>query len=93
MTSSFFHFRVLFAALITLLSQVKTYPYFQFSIPNGDRVPHPCPSQFLWKGVGHYRSDGGGPRNAFGQDFYDNGLVSSQMFVCFPSKIQYVVIN
>ena len=69
--------RVLFAALGTILvTEVKTYPYFRFSIPNGDKVPHPCPSQFLWKGVGHYRRDGGGPRNAFGQDFYDNGYVS-----------------
>ena len=52
-----------------------TYPMFKEELPNGDHVPHPCKPNFLWHGVGHLISQGGGPRNPFGEDFANNGNV------------------
>ena len=52
-----------------------TYPMFKSELPNGDQVPHPCKPNFLWHGVGHLNSKGGGPRNSFGVDFANNGNV------------------
>ncbi|XP_046576525.1 tyramine beta-hydroxylase-like [Haliotis rubra] len=45
------------------------YRHYQDDLPNGDAVPHPCKTNFLWRGVGHKNPQGGGDRNPFGLDF------------------------
>ena len=48
---------------------VFSYHTFQAHIPNGDKVPNPCPGAGpgdIWRGVGHYHIGGGGRRNPFG---------------------------
>ena len=49
---------------------VSTYPIYVASIPNGDKVTYKGSSVAA---VGHTAADGGGPRNAFGNDFNSNG--------------------
>ncbi|CAL1534136.1 unnamed protein product [Lymnaea stagnalis] len=57
---------VIFAAVATT---VLAFPSFRTRIPNGDKVPNPCPGGGTWQGVGHLNSTGGGPLNPFGVDF------------------------
>ena len=45
-------------------------------IPNGLVVPHPCRPAAIWRGVGHKNVLGGGARNPFGGDFFENDGVS-----------------
>ncbi|XP_046561236.1 uncharacterized protein LOC124270242 [Haliotis rubra] len=52
-----------------LVATTSAYRFYQDEIPNGDHVPHPCKANYLWWGVGHDNSLGGGPRNPFGRDF------------------------
>ena len=52
---------------------VSAYKPFQERIPNGERVPNPCSRDKSWGGVGHTNPLGGGPRNAFGRKFADEG--------------------
>ncbi|KAK3607131.1 hypothetical protein CHS0354_036073 [Potamilus streckersoni] len=49
------------------------YSQYQLQIPNAETVPHPCKPNYMWKGVGHQRSNGGGERNPFGRAFYAAG--------------------
>ena len=58
-----------------IFSKSYGYKYFQEEIPNGDRIPHPCKPNYIWHGVGHKNSQGGGDRNQFGIDFDQNGKV------------------
>ena len=51
---------------------------FRLRLPNGMLVPHPCGPAYVWRGVGHDSRLGGGPRNQFGLDFKDAGLVSDK---------------
>ncbi|CAH1796343.1 unnamed protein product [Owenia fusiformis] len=51
------------------------FKYFQDKIPNGNKIPHPCKPNYVWQGVGHKNSMGGGERNAFGLAFAANGKV------------------
>ncbi|XP_013085977.2 temptin-like [Biomphalaria glabrata] len=51
------------------LTAVLGFSTFRSRIPNGDRVPSPCPAGGIWGGVGHFNSSGGGPLNPFGEDF------------------------
>ncbi|XP_041368430.1 DBH-like monooxygenase protein 2 homolog [Gigantopelta aegis] len=55
-----------FAALV---ATSNAYRHFQDEIPNGDKVPHPCKPNFIWRGVGHRNVLGGGKFNPFGEDF------------------------
>ncbi|XP_033749716.1 dopamine beta-hydroxylase-like [Pecten maximus] len=63
--------------LTVIVSPWRAYGYssFQARIPNGDRVRDPCDGVAIWQGVGHQGMGGGGPRNPFGLDFYNNGMV------------------
>ncbi|XP_033749801.1 uncharacterized protein LOC117334351 [Pecten maximus] len=71
--------RALLGALVltVIVSPWRAYGYssFQARIPNGDRVRDPCDGVTIWQGVGHQGMGGGGPRNPFGLDFYNNGMV------------------
>ncbi|XP_053380508.1 uncharacterized protein LOC123546565 isoform X2 [Mercenaria mercenaria] len=60
---------------IVIHTLVDGYQHFQLKIPNGEIIPHPCKPNFLWRGVGHDNLNGGGPRNAFGSDFENNGQI------------------
>ncbi|KAK3607129.1 hypothetical protein CHS0354_036070 [Potamilus streckersoni] len=51
------------------------YPQYQLLIPNAETVPHPCKPNYMWKGVGHQRNNGGGERNPFGRAFASAGKV------------------
>ncbi|ESP03248.1 hypothetical protein LOTGIDRAFT_237776 [Lottia gigantea] len=62
-------FRLWFVLLITVLDSVDSYGYYREAIPNGESVPHPCKSNYIWKGVGHRLVEGGKSRNPFGMDF------------------------
>ncbi|KAH9503421.1 hypothetical protein Btru_072970 [Bulinus truncatus] len=54
-------------ALFTVIVVVCTaFPSFRGRIPNGDKVPNPCPSGGIWEAVGHFNSSGGGDTNPFG---------------------------
>ena len=61
-----------------LLATATAYLDYQQQIPNGDKVPHPCPQSrgTVWGGVGHENAAGGGNRNPFGRDFAENDFVS-----------------
>ena len=50
------------------------YPGFQDNIPNGKNVPDPCQPGHAWNGVGHENREGGGARNRFGVDFFENNM-------------------
>ena len=58
------------------MSATLAFKMFQDKIPNGNKVPHPCKANYVWKGVGHENELGGGVRNPFGRDFEANGRVS-----------------
>ncbi|CAH1788317.1 unnamed protein product, partial [Owenia fusiformis] len=65
-----------FCIIVTLsITHLEAYKFLQGKIPNGDNVPHPCKSNYIWQGVGHKNANGGGERNAFGLDFNANGKV------------------
>ena len=66
-------YKVLF--LILLLPACEGFKIYQDRIPNGNHIPHPCKPNYIWHGVGHQNSQGGGERNAFGKDFHANGKV------------------
>lgn len=68
-------FRIL--CILALVADGKAFSFFAGKIPNGENVPHPCKPNYLWKGVGHMSKDGGGSRNQFGVDFFNNGKVST----------------
>ncbi|XP_025104617.1 temptin-like [Pomacea canaliculata] len=55
--------------LLCFLPCVWSYKSYKDFIPNGVRVPHPCKNNYLWHGVGHINSQGGGSRNVFGIAF------------------------
>jgi dopamine beta-monooxygenase len=74
---------------VLVITPAEGHSTFQQSIPNGEIVPHPCKSNFLWRGVGHENINGGGNRNPFGMDFEKNGKVSQ----CFNIKSWYTVSN
>ncbi|XP_025104356.1 DBH-like monooxygenase protein 1 homolog [Pomacea canaliculata] len=61
--------------LLGLVSWVAGYKDYSDRIPNGVRVPHPCKDNYLWHGVGHLNSQGGGSRNVFGVAFQKAGHV------------------
>lgn len=52
------------------ISLALSFPSFQNSMPNGDRVTR---NGVAWPGVGHFAAGGGGPRNAFGTAFQAAG--------------------
>ena len=57
------------------------YPMFKSRIPNGKNVKNPFYTERngqekIWRGVGHFRLEGGGPRNPFGLAFAAAGYVS-----------------
>ncbi|XP_061193883.1 DBH-like monooxygenase protein 1 [Saccostrea echinata] len=64
--------------LIIVVTSGHAYLYFTEKIPNGENVPHPCKPNYMWKGVGHKNKNGGGERNPFGLDFYNQGKVWSE---------------
>ncbi|XP_050411531.1 uncharacterized protein LOC126826385 [Patella vulgata] len=57
----------------TCIIDVQGYGGYRDKIPNGKRVPHPCKPNYIWNGVGHQTSAGGGYRNPFGEDFAKAG--------------------
>jgi len=61
--------------LAVLPALVLSYQHFQEKIPNGDRVPHPFRTNYVWSGVGHANENGGGRRNPFGRDFARNSYI------------------
>lgn len=63
------------------------YGIFRNSIPNGYKVPHPCNPSTIWNGVGHKAQGGGGERNPFGLDFYNQGKVSEDTSIICTMKI------
>ncbi|CAH1778942.1 unnamed protein product [Owenia fusiformis] len=63
---------ILIFLTLCVLRPADGYQFFQGQIPNGDKVPHPCKENHIWKGVGHRNSEGGGNRNPFGEDFKAN---------------------
>ncbi|CAH1794491.1 unnamed protein product [Owenia fusiformis] len=66
----------LFCVIATLLiAPLEGFRYFQNKIPNGNNIPHPCKPNYVWQGVGHRNSAGGGERNPFGLAFDENGKV------------------
>ncbi|XP_060580835.1 DBH-like monooxygenase protein 2 isoform X1 [Ruditapes philippinarum] len=78
MLSKFFGHRIrCFSVIILciLVSACTGYPYFKESIPNGNKVPHPCIKGLYWEGVGHENYKGSGIRNSFGLDFEKNSKV------------------
>ncbi|KAK3087134.1 hypothetical protein FSP39_002131 [Pinctada imbricata] len=52
--------------LFLLIRPTFEYPNFKNFLPNGDKVQNPCKLGSIWKGVGHRKPEGGGPRNPFG---------------------------
>jgi len=71
-------YQVLWLGISIIFSTpIDAYQRYQTYIPNGDKVPSPCPAGGAWPGVGHLVSAGGGDRNPFGQDFAANNNVSS----------------
>ncbi|OWF48547.1 DBH-like monooxygenase protein 1 [Mizuhopecten yessoensis] len=60
--------------VLTIVSPccVLGYSTFQTRIPNGGIIRDPCDGETIWQGVGHQAVGGGGPRNPFGLDFYNN---------------------
>ena len=66
-------YKVLFSIL--LLPACEGFKIYQDRIPNGNHIPHPCKPNYIWHGVGHQNSQGGGVRNAFGKDFQANEKV------------------
>ncbi|XP_067660247.1 dopamine beta-hydroxylase-like [Haliotis asinina] len=58
-----------FIVLCFTIGVSRGYRHYQDLLPNGDAVPHPCKSNFLWRGLGHTNPQGGGARNPFGVDF------------------------
>lgn len=54
--------------ILCTFAAVSSYQTFQTQIPNGMKVPNPCPgkSGTLWPGVGHDIAQGSGPNNQFG---------------------------
>lgn len=65
--------------LFTLFCVVPLYlGYREYTdrIPNGDHVPHPCKENYIWHGLGHLNSLGGGALNVFGVDFKAENYVS-----------------
>ena len=59
---------------------ITAYPQFRSQIPNGLVVPHPCRPSAIWRGVGHKNVLGGGARNPFGVDFFENDFVSALIY-------------
>ena len=55
------------------IQRAQTFNFFRDRIPNGHNVQHPCKPNTVWNGVGHLSQQGGGPRNAFGLDFFEAG--------------------
>jgi len=51
---------------------VQAHPEYRDRIPNGYNVKDT--NGEVWAGVGHYRSEGSGPRNPFGEDFAAAGF-------------------
>ena len=62
--------------LCIFLCGITAFPQFRSQIPNGLVVPHPCRPSAIWRGVGHRNVLGGGTRNQFGVDFFENDGVS-----------------
>ncbi|KAK0040032.1 DBH-like monooxygenase protein 1 [Biomphalaria pfeifferi] len=60
-------------SFLLLLQHCLAYKSYQVSIPNGDKVAHPCIANALWEGVGHKNLNGGGERNPFGLAFANAG--------------------
>ncbi|CAL1532152.1 unnamed protein product [Lymnaea stagnalis] len=58
---------------VSLLHCVASFKSYQFNIPNGGAVPHPCKPNHIWQGVGHFIDEGTGHRNPFGADFETAG--------------------
>ena len=55
------------------IQRAQSFSFFRDQIPNGHNVQHPCKPNTVWNGVGHLSQQGGGPRNAFGLDFFAAG--------------------
>ena len=70
--------------LAYFVKNTSEYPNFKSFIPNGDKVQDPCKKGSIWEGVGHVKSEGGGPRNPFGILFNKNRRVS--VFSTFMGK-------
>ena len=75
--------------MVLLPALVNSFEHFHEKIPNGDRVPHPFLTSYLWKGVGHTNANGGGERNPFGRDFAKNSYVSTNI-VFFLDIFRYL---
>ncbi|CAL1534139.1 unnamed protein product [Lymnaea stagnalis] len=63
--------------LAAAICTASAFLRYQGAIPNGDIVPDPCRIGD-WPGVGHFSSNGAGPRNEFGLDFAAAGHVWTQ---------------
>jgi hypothetical protein len=64
-----FCYRLVFiSVLVALIAPYHAYPSYQNSVPNGDKVPHPCQNGVVWIGIGHQLPNGGGALNPFGND-------------------------
>lgn len=65
---------------VSLFALVQGFPWYQRSIPNGNKVPSPCETgSKIWLGVGHVEEPGGGARNSFGR--------VSTIFIMIKNKI------
>ncbi|CAH1778940.1 unnamed protein product [Owenia fusiformis] len=67
-----YQYTVLIFVVLCFLRLGDGFQFYQGQIPNGDKVPHPCKENYIWNGVGHRNSEGGGNRNPFGEDFEAN---------------------
>ena len=65
---------LLFLVLALCVLEVVPYSSFRDELPNGNNVPHPCKTNYIWRGVGHRNPLGGGDRNQFGIDFKNAGF-------------------
>ena len=92
MPNKMYHTHTISFLLLMVVALGLAFPNFQSKLPNGDRIPHPCKENYLWRGLGHKNSEGGGPRNPFGRDFSQNGHVSDKfvkkyyIFMCDMCK-------
>ena len=72
-------FAVILSLVYAILPCILCYPLYKDRIPNGHSVKNPfdsLESNSIWRGVGHWTPEGGGPRNPFGIAFANNRHVS-----------------
>ena len=77
-------FAVVFILVFAPIPCMLCYHTFKDKIPNGNNVKNPYDtdgSKPIWRGVGHWSLEGGGPRNPFGLAFKANNLVRASIHI------------